>query len=328
VTSQYAASPAGPARPAPGRDPGADARTLAELSQPGGRPVLIKSAVVLAGQAGRAVVIDAAVDNSHNSRTPEHSSAAVEALVDAGIRGVHASGAPVGADVPTWPADVTRLRSEYFTSEDQLVTLRLFDLYPSAELWEFARREGLWVSSEMGSHIENVAGVLADLAAKGLLTSQHAFNHGNALPDKAWELIKNSGAAVNLAPRSDAALGLGSGFPPVDQARAAGLVPGLSGDNEVSYGLSMFTEMQMLLSKHRGSVFGRIMTGEQNPPEQLALADVLRFATAGGAANAGLSHKVGSLTPGKQADIALIRTTDVDTAPGTNAAGRITRSRR
>jgi 5-methylthioadenosine/S-adenosylhomocysteine deaminase len=61
--------------------------------------------------------------------------------------------------------------------------------------------------------------VLADLDAKGLLTSDHAFNHCNALPDKAWELIKGSGAAVNLAPRSDAAFGLGSGFPPIDQAR-------------------------------------------------------------------------------------------------------------
>jgi 5-methylthioadenosine/S-adenosylhomocysteine deaminase len=420
VTSQYAAPPVGPVRPAPGRDPGADARTLAELRQLGGRPVLIKGAVVLsqdpavgdyavgdilirdgkivhvgenlAGQAGRAVVIDAAgtiavpgfvdahvhawegqlrgaapvldfggylgftafgygphyrphdnyigtlatalvalaagtttmVDNSHNSRSPEHSSAAVEALIDAGIRGVHASGAPVGADLPTWPADVTRLRSEYFSSEDQLVTLRLFDLYPSADLWEFARREGLWVSSEMGSHIDNVADVLADLNAKGLLSSEHAFNHCNALPDQAWELIKSSGAAVNLAPRSDAAFGLGSGFPPIDQARAAGIVPGLSGDNEISYGLSMFTEMQTLLNKHRGSVFGRIMAGEQNPPEQLAPADVLRFATVGGAANAGLAHKIGSLTPGKEADIALIRTTDVNTAPGSNAVATVT----
>jgi 5-methylthioadenosine/S-adenosylhomocysteine deaminase len=420
VTSRYAASPAGPAQPAPGRDTSADARTLAELRQPGGRPVLIKGAVILsqdpavgdyaAGdilirdgkiaqvgedlthQAGEAVVIDAArtiavpgfvdahvhawegqlrgtdptldfgaylsftafgygphyrphdnyvgtlatalvaldagittiVDNSHNSRTPEHSSAAVEALIDAGIRGVHASGAPVGADVPTWPADVIRLRSEYFTSEDQLVTLRLFDLYPSADLWEFARREGLWISSEMGSHIDNVADVLADLDANGLLTSDHAFNHCNFLPDQAWELIKRSGAAVNLAPRSDAAFGLGSGFPPIDQARAAGLVPGLSGDNEISYGLSMFTEMQMLLNKHRGSVFGRVMAGDQNPPDQLAPSDALRFATAGGAANAGLSHKAGSLTPGKDADIVLIRTTDVNTAPGTNAVATVT----
>lgn len=34
-------------------------------------------------------------------------------------------------------------------------------------------------------------------------------------------------------------------------------MPGLSGDNEISYVLSMFTEMQTLLNKHRGSVFGR-----------------------------------------------------------------------
>ena len=264
------------------------------------------------------------IDNSHNSRTPEHSSAAVEALIDSGIRGVHASGAPVGADLPTWPADVSRLRSEYFSSEDQLVTLRLFDVYPSADLWEFARREGLWMSNEIGAHIDNVADVLADLAAKGLLTSDHAFNHCFGLPDKTWKLIEGSGAAVNLCPRSDAAFGLGAGFPPIDQARAAGIVPGLSNDNEISYALSMFTEMQMLLNKHRGSVFGRVMAGEQNLPDQLTPSDVLRFATLGGAANAGLSHKVGSLAPGKEADIALIRTTDVNTAPGTNAAATVT----
>ena len=52
MTSQDAASPAGPARSAPGRDPGADARTLAELSQPGSRPVLIKGAVVLSQDPG------------------------------------------------------------------------------------------------------------------------------------------------------------------------------------------------------------------------------------------------------------------------------------
>ena len=424
MTSRYATSPTGPGEPAPSRDTATDARTLAELREPGGRPVLVKGAVILSQdpavgdyapgdilirdgkiayvgenaaeeldrQPGEAVVIDAAgtiaipgfvdphvhawegqlrgtaptldfggylgftafgygphyrphdnyagtlttalvalnagittiVDNSHNSRTPEHSSAAVEALIDSGIRGVHASGAPVGANPITWPADVTRLRSEYFSSADQLVTLRLFDLYPSVDLWEFARREGLWISSEMGSHIDNVADVLADLDAKGLLTSDHAFNHCNALPDKTWKLIKDSGAAVNLAPRSDAAFGLGSAFPPIDQARAAGLVPGLSGDNEISYGLSMFTEMQTLLNKHRGSVFGRITDGDQNPPEQLAPSDVLRFATLGGAANAGLSGKVGSLTPGKEADIVLIRTTDVNTAPGTNAVATVT----
>jgi hypothetical protein len=53
----------------------------------------------------------------------------------------------------------------------------------------------------------------------------------------------------------------------------------------------MFTEMQTLLNKHRGSVFGRVMAGEHNPPDQLAPSDVLRFATLGGAANAGSPAK-------------------------------------
>ena len=114
------------------------------------------------------------VDNSHNSRTPEHSSAAVEALIDSGIRGVHASGAPVGADLPTWPADVTRLRREYFTSEDQLVTLRLFDLYPSAGLWEFARREGLWIWAN------KVSGVRGEPIAYASKLCAHFSNAGRA----------------------------------------------------------------------------------------------------------------------------------------------------
>jgi len=82
--------------------------------------------------------------------------------------------------------------------------------------------------------------------------------------------------------------------------------------------------MQTLLNKHRGSVFGRVAAGEQDPPDQLAPSEVLRFATLGGAANAGLAHKVGSLTPGKEADITLIRTTDVNTAPGSHAVATVT----
>ncbi|MGW5105924.1 amidohydrolase family protein [Nocardia sp. NPDC004123] len=264
------------------------------------------------------------IDNSHNSRTPDHSNAAVEALFDAGIRAVHASGAPVRADAPHWPGDVERLQAEYFTSDDQLVTLRLFDLYPSAELWEFAKQHDLWVSHDMGAHIENVADVLADLAAKGLLTDKHTFNHCFDLPDKAWELIADSGAAVNVCPRSDAAFGLGSGFPPIDKIRELGLRPGISGDNEISYALSAFSEMQTLLNGQRGRMFQRIVAGDESVPEPLSPADVFEFATLGGAANAGLVDKTGSLTPGKQADVVLVRTTDVNTAPLSNALATLT----
>lgn len=69
------------------------------------------------------------LDFSHNSRTREHSDAAIEALRDTGIRGVHASmGAHFGDWDHQWPADLNRLKDRYFSSDDQLLTLRLATL--------------------------------------------------------------------------------------------------------------------------------------------------------------------------------------------------------
>jgi cytosine/adenosine deaminase-related metal-dependent hydrolase len=192
------------------------------------------------------------IDNSYNNPTPEHADAAVEALLDSGIRAVHAYGSPTeGPADPHWPTDALRLRDRYFSSDDQLLTLRLYSMHLSAELWEFARGEDLWLSTEMGDHIPEVDATLRKLHGAGLLTAQHTFNHCIQLSKESWQLIGDAGVTVNMCPRSDAAFGLGSAFPEIDAALAVGIRPGLSGDNELSYGLSMFTEMQTLLSGHR-----------------------------------------------------------------------------
>lgn len=66
------------------------------------------------------------LDFSHNSRTPEHSDAAVLGLIDAGVRGVHASMGPHFGDWDKqWPGDLARLKEKYFASDDQLLSLRL-----------------------------------------------------------------------------------------------------------------------------------------------------------------------------------------------------------
>ncbi len=87
--------------------------------------------------------ITCVIDNSHNSRSAAHSDAAVEALMDSGVRAVHASGPPGAGDwAHQWPADLERLQKKYFSSTDQLVTLRMFS-GPIRENWEVARRLGL-----------------------------------------------------------------------------------------------------------------------------------------------------------------------------------------
>src|SRR5262249_33698501 len=88
------------------------------------------------------------IDNSHNSRSAAHSDAAVEALFDAGIRAVHASGQPGAGDWDhQWPQDLERLQKKYFASPDQLVTLRMFSGV-NRDNWAVARKLGLRITTE------------------------------------------------------------------------------------------------------------------------------------------------------------------------------------
>ena len=258
------------------------------------------------------------VDNSHNALTPAHSQAAIEAVRDAGIRAVHAVGAPFGLDLDHVPTLAADLRDR---TSDPLVDVRLFDINPTPELWAFAKAAELWVSSEIGPHTPGLEERFEDLHRAGLLTPQHAFNHCYDLSERTWELIGGSGAAINLCPRSDAAFGLGSTIPPVRQALSYAAAIGLSNDNEVSYAVNMFAEMQTLILRDRAEQFRLAAGGEHARPEVLGPEQVLEFATLGGARNAGLADRVGSLTPGKQADLVLVR---ADGAATMSAADPVT----
>lgn len=90
------------------------------------------------------------IDNSHNSRTAEHSDAAIEALLDSGIRAIHASGAPVSGewDKAHWPGNWQRLQEKYFKNNpESLISLAVMaQLEP--ELWAEARRLGLPIVTE------------------------------------------------------------------------------------------------------------------------------------------------------------------------------------
>ncbi|MFJ4919524.1 amidohydrolase family protein [Streptomyces sp. NPDC088725] len=261
------------------------------------------------------------VDNSHNSRSADHSSAAVEALFDSGIRGVHAAAAPrFGEWEQQWPADLDRLQSEYFSSPDQLVTLRMMDTTADADEWRFAHERGLWVSSEMGSDwVDN----LVELHNLGLVNDTHTFNHVLGLSEEEWQIIADTGVKVNVSPRSDTLFGLGPSFPAINDALAHGVRPGLSMDNELSYGVDMFTEMSVLTHLQRGGVYQRRNASETDVPAPITAKDAIEFATLRGAENAGLIDRTGSIEPGKEADIILIDVTAPNTLPATDPVATV-----
>jgi cytosine/adenosine deaminase-related metal-dependent hydrolase len=263
------------------------------------------------------------IDNSHNSRSAAHSDAAVQALVDSGVRAVHASGAPTfGQWDRQWPQDVGRLQRQFFASDDQLVTLRLFSRGLVKEDWETARRLRLWLSLD-GAGAPNSAQVLREFQQDGLLDERHTINHGNSLPDASWELIRGAGMPVNVCPRSDAQWALGPANMGLQDALDHGVRPGLSVDNETAYSTDLFTEMRVAFHLQRWAIHGARARQEPRVADLLGVRDLLEFATIRGARNAALDRKIGTLTPGKEADIVAIRADDINTMPLTNAIGSV-----
>ena len=265
--------------------------------------------------------ITCVIDNSHNSRSAAHSDAAVEALIDSGIRAVHASGAPQAGNWDRlWPHDLARLKDKYFRSDDQLLTLRMFSPV-NRDNWAVARNLGLRITTEFQG--PNAALLLDPMWQDRLVGPDNCFNHCGALPERTWQILRESGATINVCPRSDAQYGLGEGFPPYQRALDHGIKPGFSVDNETSYSTDMFAEMRVAFMMQRALLQNRRFAGETNLPQPVNVRDVLECATINGATCAGLADKIGTLAPGKDADIVMIKSDDINLYPSNNALGTV-----
>ena len=266
--------------------------------------------------------ITCVIDNSHNSRSAAHSDAAIEALFDSGIRGVHASGPPqFGTWDKQWPADLARLQKKYFTSDDQLVTLRAF-ANPNRENWAFARSLGLKI------HADGISSELVEAFAKEkLLGPDFTFNHASGLTDAAWRLVREAGCNVDVCTRSDAQYGLGSGASAgvggFQKALDFGVQPGFSVDNETSYSTDMFGEMRAAFFVQRAFATNRRVNKDPDAPAPVTVRQVLQCATVNGARCAALLDKIGTLTPGKEADVLMIRADEMNVYPLNNALGTV-----
>ncbi|MDN3271317.1 amidohydrolase family protein [Streptomyces sp. MA15] len=272
------------------------------------------------------------LDFSHNSRTPAHSDAAIEALRDTGVRGVHASMGPhFGEWDRQWPGDLTRLRDQYFRSDDHLLTLRLATLATDEvagpalaygpELARVAQELNIGVSVDAVFGTASSEAILR-WAEDGVLGPDVTLIHATGLTPQAWKVMGETGATVALAPTSDAQIGLETAIPAVDEALSAGIRPGLSIDVEVALASDMFTQMRALHTIQRmRAVNAAYGTGRQ--PRRITTHDVLDFATLQGARTNGLAGVTGSLTPGKKADLLVIRAEDLNNMPLNDPIGTV-----
>ncbi|MEV2240376.1 amidohydrolase family protein [Micromonospora sp. NPDC049891] len=272
------------------------------------------------------------LDFSHNSRTAAHSDAAIQALVDTGIRGVHASMGPHFGDWDRqWPADLARLRGAYHRANGGLVTLRLAALATDEiagpalaygrNLAAVARDLGIGVSVDAVFGASSSTAILR-WAADGLLGPDLTLIHATGLTQQAWQAMGDAGVTVSLAPTSEPQIGLETAVPAIDEALAAGIRPGLSIDVEVALVSDMFTQMRTLHAIQRmraaNADYGTDITSYR-----ITTRDVLDFATLQGARTNGLGDVTGSLTPGKQADLLVVDAEDINTMPLNDAIGTL-----
>jgi 5-methylthioadenosine/S-adenosylhomocysteine deaminase len=264
------------------------------------------------------------LDWSHVNNTPEHADAAVAGLTEAGIRGVYAHGVPVGAD--WWadsskehPEDIRRIRKTYFQSDDQLLSLALAARAPgnttpevATHDWKLARDLGIRISVHVGMRLTGVhVNHVLTLNQLGLMGPDTTYIHCTDSTDEELDLIAKTGGSASVAPFVE--MLMGHGVPPTGRLVARGVRPSLSIDVVSSVPGEMFTQMRTALVQERILAFTD--TPDTAFAPTLTHRDVLEFATVDGARACALERKVGTITPGKQADVILVRTDQVNVAP-------------
>jgi 5-methylthioadenosine/S-adenosylhomocysteine deaminase len=277
------------------------------------------------------------LDFSHCNNTPEHADAGIAGLRDAGIRAVYAYGYyPSPAPEPAFAsqaeriADARRVQAEHFSSGDALLTMGVAITEAGLLPWEDTAAE-VHSARELGvlltAHTACVWGSqstmgIRELNAHGLLDSAQVHVHCNALPDEDFQLLADAGAKVSSTPETE--LQMGMGHPVIGRALALGMQPTLGCDVVSLNGGDMFAQMRLGLQFERAMENDPVIeSGEMPASLRLGVRDALRWATVNGAEALGLGNRIGSLTPGHQADLILVGGEALNMTPRPEPVGSV-----
>ncbi|HEV7763129.1 MAG TPA: amidohydrolase family protein [Acidimicrobiales bacterium] len=145
----------------------------------------------------------------------------------------------------------------------------------------------------------------------GLMGSDLTFIHCNAFTRDDFELVAAHGAHISSAPEVEMQMGLGAS--PLTLMLASGINPTVSVDIVAAVGGDLFTPLRFILQTQRMfDHLAALENGAPLPSLPVSTRDVLPYATTHSAASLGLADRIGSLTPGKQADVTLVSALDLN----------------
>ncbi|PWE53436.1 amidohydrolase [Metarhizobium album] len=256
-------------------------------------------------------------DWCHNIRGAEHAAADVAAIADSGLRARWTFGQRIDQpDAETIRLDILRsMKSDWNShSGSNLIEIGMgwrglfrSEWLPEAVYrteFETARELGLPISAHIASTASRV-GHIAKHFEKGLLGPDVNIVHACGANMDEIAMIRDSGATVSLTVLSE--LRGGWGVPKLHELRQAGVAVGLGVDTAPLVGeANLFKVMAIAVAMENG-----ISQSEF----RMIPRDALRLATIGGADVLGIANRVGSLTPGKRADVIAISTDALNMTP-------------
>jgi 5-methylthioadenosine/S-adenosylhomocysteine deaminase len=251
------------------------------------------------------------VDWSHGLQTIAHGEAAIDALRGSPGRSVLAYGNLLGAPWEwTNSADFRSFVAR--TPTDDMQGLQLaFDVtadpaFPEKGAFEAARDLGLRVTTHAGVWGATNDDSIRLMWEHGFMTPGVTYVHAATLTEDSYQRIAASGGAASVSTESEQSAG--QGYPPTWELRKHGIPVSLSMDTSVWWSADLFSAMRATLSADRSREHLEAHArGETVVHNKLRAEEVVRWATMGGATAIGLADRIGSLTPGKRADLVLLK---------------------
>ena len=261
---------------------------------------------------------------SHNTRSAEHADAELSAMRDMGMRGRFAYGTPVGLadDAPMDFAGLARIKRDWMPDKDNMLTLGICSRNLGALTigggaaaasrgvltieqikrdWDGARALGLPITM----HTSGASPITA-LDGAGLLGPDVQFVHPLLTTAEERAILKARGASYSMSPLLEARRASQLGVIQLGELLESGVKVSLSTDHIASMSCDPFASMRILFALHSHR-FGTRMP--------LTLKRLLQLATIDGAVDLGIADRTGSITPGKRADLVLLRATDTNLTP-------------
>ena len=271
------------------------------------------------------------VDWCHNNPTPDHTDAAVRGLIESGIRAAffHGSpkpepkpGEPHFSEVPHPRREVERLLAGPLADRDGLVTLGLAILGPhystldvAVQDFRLAREHKLIASMHQGGGPAKTPGGWEKLIAAGLVGPSINIVHGNDLPDDLLDRLVDLGVSFSVTPENE--MIQGHGFPITGRLLKRGVRPTVGIDLESILAGDLFSAARIALSMQRAldNAESRKTSGAIPATTTIPVREALHWITTEGARMLGREHQIGSLTPGKLADLVIIKASDLHLVP-------------